>query len=174
MNKSKGRVIFRLDDIQDYWITNAQKAIMEVFANNSPVLPLSIGIIGKDFGADQSFVQFVQALIAGMGSKGEVACHGWEHVDFSHYTYDEQVDFFRKFKENIFPLFSEKQINSFIPPENGFDENTIKAMKNAGYTILSAQCTPDWCTHPADLSSTPIYEPTAASTGPWQGGCEKR
>lgn len=51
-------VAFRLDDIQDYWISTSQQAVMGLFQQQN--LPLTIGIIGNYFGADASMVNFVQ------------------------------------------------------------------------------------------------------------------
>jgi hypothetical protein len=51
-------VAFRLDDIQDSWITAAQMEIISTFKEFN--IPLSVGIIANSFGTDATMVQFIK------------------------------------------------------------------------------------------------------------------
>ncbi|NEQ40573.1 MAG: polysaccharide deacetylase family protein [Okeania sp. SIO3I5] len=173
-NPTTPKVVFRLDDIQDWYCNEAQQEIIKVFADysvdgKSSPQGISIGIIGNVFGEDVAHVEEIQEIMANLGDSGEVVSHSMTHEDFSEKTIEEQVRELEDFRELIGDTyFPEKEVRTFIAPFNAYSEDTtIPAMKEAGYDILSAQCTPNFCYNEGDPTSNPAYLPAAASTGGW-------
>src|SRR5437867_5245721 len=81
-------VAFRLDDIQDYFLDQAQVKVVQLFreANAS----LTIGVIANHIGDDGMLVSFLRDSIENGDELGnqsgpvvEVANHGWNHEDFT-------------------------------------------------------------------------------------------
>ncbi|NEN87602.1 MAG: hypothetical protein F6K48_01140 [Okeania sp. SIO3H1] len=172
-NQTVPKVVFRLDDVQDWYQAPSQIAVMEAFANysvegkNSPQ-SLSIGVIGCSFGDDELHVKKIEEIMTNLGERGEVVSHSMTHEDFSAKTLEKQIREFKDFKTVADIYFPGKTVRTFIAPYNEYDEcTTVKAMKLTGYDILSAQCTPDFCYNAGDPSSTPAYLPAGASTGGW-------
>ena len=71
---NSGCVAFRLDDVQDWWITEAQRRVMTIFEKNG--LPLTIGIIANYYGTDRNIVDFVKTNIQSKAYCLEIADHG--------------------------------------------------------------------------------------------------
>ena len=73
-------VVFRMDDIQDYWIEPGQLTPMNLFMSKNQ--NLSLGVIMHVIGNDSKIVDKIRE-----GShKGlfELALHGWDHVDYTN------------------------------------------------------------------------------------------
>lgn len=80
-------VAFRLDDIQDYFVTKAQMAVITTFEQNNA--SLTVGIIGNHYGNDSAITGFLQDKLVRDYDSGfsiEIANHGWNHEDFSRLT----------------------------------------------------------------------------------------
>lgn len=71
-----GCVAFRLDDIQDYFLREAQMEVINVFDRKDA--SLTVGVIGNYFGGDAALVHFVRDKAANNPSF-EVANHGLNH-----------------------------------------------------------------------------------------------
>ena len=137
-------VIFRLDDIQDYYLNTQQNAVMDKFIQRNE--NVTLGVILNFAGNDQSVISKV---IAGHQSGNfEVATHGWNHDDYSTLSAQTQKDTLQLAKNKMQTLFG---INStiFIMPYNTFNANTQQAMKDLGYNIISAEFSQEI---PEDLS----------------------
>ncbi|NES64781.1 MAG: hypothetical protein F6K24_05720 [Okeania sp. SIO2D1] len=178
-NQTVPKVVFRLDDVQDGYCNEAQQEIIKVFANysvddKSTPQSISIGIIGNSFGKDVPHVEEIKEIMTNLGDRGEVVSHSMTHDDFRCKTIRQQVKELNDFKAIIGDTyFPDKTVRTFIPPLNQYCENTtIPAMTQAGYDILSAQCTEGFCYNEGDPSSNPAYLPAAASTGGWDGPYE--
>ena len=90
-------VIFRMDDVQDYWIEPAQIAPMNLFISKNQ--SLSLGLIMHTVGNDSKIINKV-----GEGyHKGlfELALHGWDHIDYSKLTEQEQQYSLQKANEKM-------------------------------------------------------------------------
>lgn len=165
---SASQVVFRLDDIQDYYLDKAQEAVMEVFADNDAAL--SIGVISDYFGAQTDHRQTVYEIMAELGEKGEVTCHS---VDGDRLDLDDlatQNSKLSRCKGDLEGLFVMKEINTLIPPENEYNNDTVSAMFNTGYSILSSQCTDDKCPHEPELGSPmTAYVPVGVTLSDWSG-----
>ena len=79
-------VVFRLDDIQDYWLTNAQMTILDLFEEKNATL--SGGVIVNLFGDDIPIVDKV--IEANQEGRLELGIHGWDHVDYTKLSPEEQ------------------------------------------------------------------------------------
>lgn len=124
-------VAFRLDDVQDSWLTNAQVEIMKLFKNKTSAL--TIGIIGDEFEKNGRLVSsYVKERMANKNNSNgtaeiEIANHSWKHENFSKLTAVKQSDSIRTTNEKIKNIFG-KLPTVFIPPFNEFNNDTIGAL----------------------------------------------
>ena len=126
-------VVFRMDDIQDYWIRSAQLAAMNQFTDRNQ--SLTLGIIMRDTGNDTEIVNKVrEGHNAGLF---ELAVHGWNHTDYTKLSEEEQRTSMYDSNRKMSALFGNTS-EIFIPPLNAFNNDTIKAMQQVGMTILDA------------------------------------
>jgi peptidoglycan/xylan/chitin deacetylase (PgdA/CDA1 family) len=125
-------VVFRMDDIQDYWVKPGHLAAMNQFiARNQS---LTIGIIMNSIGNDSEIVNKVkQGKDSGLF---ELAVHGWNHTDYTKLSEEEQRNSLYDSNRKMIALFGNvSQI--FIPPYNAFNDDTINAMKQVDMKILN-------------------------------------
>ena len=131
-------VVFRLDDIQDYWLSNNQQILINTFRNLS--VPLTIGIIANEFGEDTALVKTINASLYDPRFELEIADHGYNHEDFTTFTYAQQLNLLQealaKIKQYL-PVV--KKINTFIPPYNAWNNNTVTALAQVNITYMSSQ-----------------------------------
>jgi peptidoglycan/xylan/chitin deacetylase (PgdA/CDA1 family)/3D (Asp-Asp-Asp) domain-containing protein len=126
-------VIFRMDDIQDFWIEPAQIAAMNLFMSKNQ--SLSLGLIMNLIGNDSNIVNKVsQGYHNGLF---ELALHGWNHVDYTKLSEEEQKDSLFKANEKMQKLFGSKS-DIFITPNDPFNNSTLLAMSELGLKILSS------------------------------------
>jgi peptidoglycan/xylan/chitin deacetylase (PgdA/CDA1 family) len=126
-------VVFRLDDIQDYWLKPAQFAAMDQFAERNQ--SLTLGIIMDSIGNDSEIVNKVRE-----GSNSglfELAVHGWNHTDYTKLSEEEQRNSMYESNRKMSALFG-KASEVFIPPLNSFNNDTINAMKQVDMKIINA------------------------------------
>jgi 3D (Asp-Asp-Asp) domain-containing protein/peptidoglycan/xylan/chitin deacetylase (PgdA/CDA1 family) len=126
-------VVFRMDDIQDWWQQNGQLTPMDLFISKNQ--SLSVGSIMNEIGNDSKIINKVREG----QQKGlfELALHGWNHVDYTKISEQEQKDTLFKANEKMQKLFGHKS-QIFIPPYDIFNNNTLKAMGQLGLKIVSA------------------------------------
>jgi peptidoglycan/xylan/chitin deacetylase (PgdA/CDA1 family) len=126
-------VIFRLDDIQNWYLDTEQKKIMDIFLSKEE--PLSLGLVMDHFGNDTEILEKVSEGY----KKGlfELALHGWEHKNYSDFSEQEQKDSLYRANEKMEAIFGKKS-DIFIPPYNKFNNATIKVIKELGIKILSS------------------------------------
>jgi peptidoglycan/xylan/chitin deacetylase (PgdA/CDA1 family) len=161
----KGVVCFRLDDIQDYYLSAAQREVIRIFKGEN--LPLSIGIISNTFGTDKDLVDFVKNS-AGTSPKMEIVSHGYNHEDFTTFSRENQVTLLTDSKNQI-KTATGVDIDVFIPPYNAVNDDTWAAAVTAGYRVVSSEVDQDPA--PYSLSSKGIYRyPTQAATSIDIGG----
>ena len=155
-------VAFRLDDIQDFWLNDVQIAIMEVFQKKQ--IPLTVGIVGNQFGNDTKLTSFVTGLINQEKFEFEVANRGFGNVDFTQLPKDEQSLLLKKTNEKIYDVLKVKPA-VFIPPLNKFNDETLMVLEENGMTHLSASIL-QGDKPPFDLKNAAIYQfPEVATTG---------
>ncbi|MFQ5440261.1 MAG: polysaccharide deacetylase family protein [Nitrosopumilaceae archaeon] len=126
-------VVFRLDDIQDYWLSDVQVAVMDQFVQKNQFL--SVGPIVGLFGADANVVD---KAIAGYNSGlFEINVHGWDHVDYSTLNLATQTSTLQDAQNKLQLLFGSAS-TVFVPPFNTFNANTLTALQATGFNIISA------------------------------------
>ena len=123
--------VIRVDDIQDYAFHDAQIRLLQHSASGG--FPLSLGIIAKDFGLD---VDLVEAVRAAIRNGSEAAAHGWTHEDLAQFTTSEQKIQFLRAKNRIWNTL-EVNTSVLIPPTYSYSIDTLRAMRQAGYEIVS-------------------------------------
>jgi hypothetical protein len=126
-------VIFRMDDIQDYWLNSVQNKVMDVFLNHNQTL--SLGLIMHMVGNDSKIVEKVKKGL----HKGifELDLHGWDHVDYTKLSEKEQKDSLSKANEKMQKVFG-RNSSIFITPLSVFNKNTLNAMAGLRINILSS------------------------------------
>jgi peptidoglycan/xylan/chitin deacetylase (PgdA/CDA1 family) len=126
-------VIFRMDDVQDNFIDEAQAAAMNLFILKNQ--PLTLGLIMNDIGNDMTISQHIAKGI----EKGlfELGLHGWDHVDYTKLSEEHQKDSLKKANDKMQGLYGNTS-NIFITPYGKFNDETINAMSQLGIKILSA------------------------------------
>ena len=126
-------IVFRMDDIQDYWLNSAQVAVMNLFLSKNQ--SLSLGSIMHIMGNDSKIVDKVKEGF----HKGlfELDLHGWDHINYTKLNENQQRDSLSKANAKMERLFGAKSIVS-IPPYDVFNNDTIKAMGELGIKIISS------------------------------------
>jgi peptidoglycan/xylan/chitin deacetylase (PgdA/CDA1 family) len=161
-------VAFRLDDIQDFYLTPAQLAIISLFGQND--IPLTIGVIGGVIGTDQNLISTIKTGLVS-DSPIEIASHSWNNKVLTTMTKNAQEDLIKQTNDKIKTVFG-VQPTTFIPPENVFNDDTLTVLKNNGFTHISYDARE---TNPpqfkkSDFSHFPVMPSTAdldTQTGVW-------
>ncbi|MFQ5441033.1 MAG: immunoglobulin-like domain-containing protein, partial [Nitrosopumilaceae archaeon] len=126
-------VVFRLDDVQDWWLSDVQVAVMDQFVQKNQYL--SAGPIVGLFGADANVVD---KTIAGYNSGlFEIFVHGWDHVDYTTLNLATQTSTLQDSQNKLQLLFGSPS-TVFVPPFNTFDANTLTALETTGLNIISS------------------------------------
>ncbi|UVS68152.1 chitobiase/beta-hexosaminidase C-terminal domain-containing protein [Nitrososphaera viennensis] len=127
-------VIFRLDDIQDFWLNTVQIALMNHFIAKGE--RLGVGVIMNFIGNDPSVVDKVgEGLNSGTF---ELVSHAWNHVDHRTLTPQEQHDTLQQANQKMTSLWGSSAV-AFIPPFNAYDDNTLAALEALDMKIISAE-----------------------------------
>jgi len=130
-------VAFRLDDIQDFWLDNAQQAVINVFWNNN--VPLTVGIIANYFGEDANMVDYIESAIQDETFDLEIANHGFNHEDFTTFSESDQLNLLTEAKaKTLGQLSMLNDIYTFVPPFDSFNANTVTAAQAAGFRTMSS------------------------------------
>jgi peptidoglycan/xylan/chitin deacetylase (PgdA/CDA1 family)/3D (Asp-Asp-Asp) domain-containing protein len=133
LTKSCNCVIFRMDDIQDYWLEQGQLIPMDIFLSKNQ--SLTLGLIMNGIGEDPRIIDKVKEGF----NRGlfELALHGWNHTDYTKLTEEEQRKSLDMANSKLYSIFKNKS-NIFITPENSFNNDTIKAMEQNGINVLGS------------------------------------
>jgi 3D (Asp-Asp-Asp) domain-containing protein len=126
-------VVFRMDDVQDYWIQSAQLDLMNVFLSKK--MDLTLGLIMNEIGDDSFIVGKVnEGLHKGLF---HLAVHGWNHIDYTKLSEQDQKNTILQALEKMNGLFGVRS-NIFVPPYDLFNGGTLKALNDTGIRILSS------------------------------------
>lgn len=126
-------VVFRVDDIQDEWIPDVQRAVLDAFIQSGT--PASPALIMNEYGTDPAIVDKIQeGKDAGLF---ELALHGLNHVDYATLSLADQESTLKDANDKLATLHGQKT-NIFVTPYNSMNENTMIAAKNDGIDIVSA------------------------------------
>ena len=126
-------IVFRLDDVQDYWLADTQVKIIELFSEKQ--VPLTIGVIGSLIGEDQKISSVIEKSLE--AENIELANHSWNNEIIT--TLDDSIEekYIQDTNAKIIEEFGVVP-TTFIPPQNIYDESTIEILKNNGFTVLSS------------------------------------
>jgi peptidoglycan/xylan/chitin deacetylase (PgdA/CDA1 family) len=126
-------VVFRIDDIQNYYASDAQIAAMNLFMSMGQ--PLSLGIIMNGTREDLEIIEEVAE-----GAKNglfELGIHGWNHEDFTYLSESEQKSTLQMANEMMMKMFGNTS-DIFVEPEERFNNDTIKVMEELEFRISSS------------------------------------
>jgi peptidoglycan/xylan/chitin deacetylase (PgdA/CDA1 family) len=174
-------VAFRFDDVQDYYLSEAQMGVIDTFERNNA--SLTIGIIGNFFGKDPTVLAFLNEKISHSAANGnnpnsfslEAANHGWNHEDFTTFSRDEQTTMMRDTNKKIVETIGLTP-KVFIAPYNRLNDDTISAARDNGLYYVSGNTRAYPATYLSDIinstsSATSVEEkrvyhfPSAGETG---------
>lgn len=109
------------------------------------IIPQKNGVSLSD---DPEKVEFIKHAV--QAEKVEVAQHGFAHInhtkenhkvgEFRERDYETQLQDIKIGKEILCKSCELSGITTFVPPWNTWDNNTAKALKKTGFSILSADC----------------------------------
>lgn len=153
-------IVFRYDDLaadrfgerensserREIW--EAEQAVDGLFDKFG--FPYVVAIIpernGVSFADDIEKVEFIKHAI--QEGRVEVAQHGFNHInhakknhrrgEFRERSYEDQFNDIVRGKNILCECLGLTNIETFVPPFNGWDNNTAKVMKKLGFSILSA------------------------------------
>jgi peptidoglycan/xylan/chitin deacetylase (PgdA/CDA1 family) len=125
-------VIFRLDDVQDYWISDIQQTVMDQFIQKNQ--SLSAGPILDYIGDDGDLLIKINEGT----SKGlfELFVHGWDHVDYTQMDMANQTSSLQMANDKMTNFFGTTS-TIFVPPYDVYNTDTLSAMKQTGFKIIS-------------------------------------
>jgi len=127
-------VVFRMDDLQDYFVNTVQVAIMDEFTQRNEFL--SIGPIFYIFGGDSTVVN---PAVEGVGSGlFELFNHGWFHNDFSLEPLGNQTAHLQLGQDKAELLFG-ANTTFFVPPFNAFNNTTLDALVATDFETISSE-----------------------------------
>lgn len=126
-------VIFRLDDVQDFYASNGTKAVMDLFLTKK--IPLTTAIIAGHIGNDTAVVRMTnQGIKSGLF---EAALHGLEHVDYTKLTPTMQSVTITKGNMILKQLFGIHPF-VFVPPYDDYNNATLDAVLTHDMSIISS------------------------------------
>ncbi len=137
-NQNCNCVAFRLSNVQDNYLNNVQFSLIELF--DSKDTNLTVGITGDSIGDDPVIVDLVNEKLEKKNLL--LANLGWEKVDFTTLSEQEQFDSINDTNEKILEVFGQKS-SIFIAPYSKFNENTIKAVQANGMKYFSSTVSSD-------------------------------
>jgi peptidoglycan/xylan/chitin deacetylase (PgdA/CDA1 family) len=130
-NPEPPTIVIRIDDIQDYAFKEAQLFLLD--ESQTHKVPVSLAVIAGMFGEDREVVQKVKLSVR---SGSEVAVHGWKHEDLAKLSYEDQVQTLAESRRRIKEIL-DVDTDILIPPMFSFSEDTVAAMRQEGYKIIS-------------------------------------
>jgi len=126
-------ISFRLDDIQDYWLAETQIKLINLFEEKN--IPLSVGVIGNAIGLDDRIKIVLDDNI--LSKNIEIVSHSWNNEPLTTVDDITQEKYIVDTNKRIKEIFGVTP-TAFIPPENLYNEESIKILKKNGFTHLSS------------------------------------
>ena len=156
-------VVFRLDNVQDYWLDDVQIKIIDSFDNKGA--GITVGIIGKAFGNDTKLVNYLKSKI----DNSDIAIGGWSFEDYTTLTKDQQSDLLQQSKTKISNMLGVTP-TVFIPPYGKINNDTLYSSSSNNIKIISGSpisISPDLAanisSYPANIFSGVIAQNTNQS-----------
>jgi predicted deacetylase len=130
-SSSRPPIVIRIDDMGNFAV-DAQIEILEFHLANE--IPVSLGIIPSFLGSDEGLID----LLGRAAQRGlEICAHGWEHENFTELGLAEQIVRMNQSRILLREMF-DLDVDVFIPPYYECNSDTISAMKETGFSIISA------------------------------------
>lgn len=138
------KIVFRYDDflLADNHIDSTVLSIFRKFD-----IPLTVGVVpfDRDGRLRCTIDTFKLSKLRDdiLLSKIEIALHGYRHLrnfgcgEFDGLPYEEQVRQISQGKRVLDSLLC-CDVSTFIPPWNSYDSNTIRALENGGFKVISS------------------------------------
>lgn len=156
-------VVFRLDNVQDYWLDDVQIKMIDSFDNKGA--GITVGIIGKAFGNDTKLVNYLKSKTGNL----DIAIGGWSFEDYTALTKDQQSDLLQQSKTKISNMLGVTP-TVFIPPYGKTNNDTLYASSSNNIKIISGNpiyISPDLASnissYPANIFSGVIAQNTNQS-----------
>jgi peptidoglycan/xylan/chitin deacetylase (PgdA/CDA1 family) len=146
--QKKSTLVFRLDDFRAASdpISQVEFQIIQMFIERG--LPIVVSVIPKGLEMYPDKVSFLKGYLT--SGQVEIAQHGYDHTlyrklymssgatsEFEGRSYANQFERIASGKQLLEELFQRK-IQSFVPPYNSYDVETIKACSEVGFRVISA------------------------------------
>jgi len=142
-------VVFRYDDCSAVSPTDFEMQLIRMFEKYG--FPCSFGIIPFRYVGEGAGLKIFPPEKAGVFKEAvqsgtlEIAAHGYSHQplsnenrsEFSGVDYQTQAEKIRSGKEYLEKIFGVR-VNTFMPPYNSCDLNTVRALEDSGFVSLSA------------------------------------
>lgn len=172
MKKQFKYIFFRDDDV--YKMDGKLTRLLNIFAENN--VPLTLSLIPEKLSANlcgQLLIYFKNESAIDMAQHG-LTHNNYSENKYSKYefgikrSYEEQESDIRKGAEILKKIFGIKP-KIFVPPWNGFDNETLKALKKNGFSFLSTD-TKHFLPHKKDGIKnicTSIYWNKKSLSGAW-------
>jgi len=128
-------IVFRLDDIQSYYLSDVQTTIIDEFHKKNA--SLTMGVIGYDFHSDTKLTSYLKDKLKPGNTPIEIANHGWKHENFATLNFSQQVLLINKTNQELLKTLGKKP-NVFITPYNLYNNDTLKALKQTNMKLISS------------------------------------
>ncbi|MCV0400616.1 MAG: polysaccharide deacetylase family protein [Nitrosopumilus sp.] len=129
-------VSFRLDDVQDHWLSDTQIEIMNLFAEKN--IPLTIGVVGKLIGTDDKLISSIKKNLE--EESIEIANHSWDNESLINLDENAQSEKILNSNQKITDIFGVTP-KIFVPPQNLYDSTTIDVLKKNNFSYLISHIT---------------------------------
>lgn len=140
-------VIFRNDDIQPWYETETMRSVDRVFIEED--VPVTLGVIPNPGGDlpltdDEATCEYLGSLQSNHPGQFEMALHGYTHQsetgfydgsEFGGLPLDEQSERLIEGDRILGECVEPSQ--TFVPPMNTYDDETVRAVEESGYTTIS-------------------------------------
>ena len=154
-------VSFRLDDVQALWCEDITETVIDFFLSEN--VPINVGLFGQNLDVSSWTQTYLRGLVG--NPLVEMLSNGYRDASYVGKTFQWQFDDIWNSMEMIEGVTTAVP-NSFIPPNNKFDENTPWAAKANDLTIFSAVCrwslsvpnTTEYCPGNVDVVSPDLYQ----------------
>ena len=131
-------VVFRLDDVNSDFLPKVQINLMDQFISQNQ--SVSLGLIMHRIDPTSPVVEKIKEG----KQKGlfELDLHGWDHVDYSQMSKEEQLGTLQQASDKMDTIFGQRS-QVFIPPYNKFNGDTIGSLQSIGVRIFSSDTSAD-------------------------------
>jgi len=158
-------IVFKLEQVQDYYQSEAAIAVMNEF--KMAAVPLTIGVIPYYSGEDPSIVSTIQQALNNCSRsyttspwRIEVAANGYMYEDITDLDLNGQESLLSEAITKIQMVFGVTP-KVFIPPYMAFNGVTLSALQAAGFEWLSSYQSQD---PPPYIRNSPVWRYPAGSS----------